>query len=75
MSKLGVGVLGCGNISKAYLTFVPLFKGIEVRAVADINPVAAEEKADEVAANQTGALHCHPYGASVAICHLRTHYC
>ena len=47
MSKLGVGVLGCGNISKAYLTLVPLFKGIEVRAVADINPVAAEEKADE----------------------------
>ena len=47
MSKLGVGVLGCGNISKAYLTLVPLFKGIEVRAVADVNSIAADEKADE----------------------------
>ncbi|MAI58647.1 MAG: oxidoreductase [Rhodobacteraceae bacterium] len=47
MSKLGIGVIGCGNISTTYLTLVPLFKGIEVRAVADINPAAAQEKADE----------------------------
>jgi len=47
MSKLGIGVIGCGNISTTYLTLVPLFKGIEVRAVADINPAAAKEKADE----------------------------
>ena len=47
MSKLGIGIIGCGNISTAYLTLAPLFKGIEVRAVADINPSAAQEKADE----------------------------
>ena len=41
MSKLGIGIIGCGNISTAYLTLAPLFKGIEVRAVADINPSAA----------------------------------
>ena len=47
MSNLGIGIIGCGNISTAYLTLAPLFKGIEVRAVADINPSAAQEKADE----------------------------
>ena len=47
MSKLGIGIIGCGNISTAYLSLVPLFKGIEVRAVADINPEAAQQKADE----------------------------
>ena len=47
MSKLGIGIIGCGNISTAYLTLVPLFKGIEVQAVADINAAAAKEKADE----------------------------
>ncbi|SLN49906.1 Inositol 2-dehydrogenase [Pseudoruegeria aquimaris] len=44
---LGVGILGCGNISAAYLRLAPLFKGIEVRAVADINPAAAEARAGE----------------------------
>ncbi|WP_417581306.1 Gfo/Idh/MocA family protein [Pelagibacterium sp.] len=48
MSKTyGVGILGAGNISAAYLKLAPLFKGIEVRAVADINPDAAKGRADE----------------------------
>ena len=33
---LGVGIIGCGNISTTYLTLAPLFKGIEIRAVADL---------------------------------------
>lgn len=45
--KLGVGIVGCGNISNTYFKFAPLFKGIEVRAGADINPAAAKAKARE----------------------------
>lgn len=48
MSKTyGVGILGAGNISAAYLKLAPLFKGIEVRAIADIVPEAAKARADE----------------------------
>lgn len=48
MSKtLGVGIIGCGNISTTYLKLVPLFKGIEIRSVADLNMAAAETRAAE----------------------------
>ncbi len=48
MSKvMGVGIIGCGNISWAYLKLSSLFKGIEVRAVADVNMAAAEARAKE----------------------------
>jgi len=48
MSKdYGVGIIGCGNISAAYLRLAPLFKGLEVRAVADINQDAAKARAEE----------------------------
>jgi predicted dehydrogenase len=48
MSKvLGVGIIGCGNISAAYLKLAPLFKSIEVRAVADLNMEAAHARAKE----------------------------
>jgi len=43
----GVGIMGAGNISGAYLRLAPLFKGLEVRAVADIIPEAAKKRADE----------------------------
>ena len=42
---LGIGIIGCGNISTAYLRLAPLFKGLEVRAVADMNPAAAQAQA------------------------------
>ncbi|WP_417249109.1 Gfo/Idh/MocA family protein [Celeribacter sp.] len=45
MEKLGVGIIGCGNISKAYLDLAPNFKALEVRAVADINMDAAKARA------------------------------
>ncbi len=45
--KLGVGIVGCGNISTTYFSLSPLFKGIEVRSCADINPAAAKAKAKE----------------------------
>lgn len=44
---LGVGIIGCGNISTTYLRLAPLFKGIEVRAVADLDAAAAKARADE----------------------------
>jgi predicted dehydrogenase len=48
MSKvMGVGIIGCGNISWAYLKLANLFKGIEVRAVADMNMGAAQARAKE----------------------------
>jgi len=43
----GVGIMGAGNISAAYLRLAPLFKGLEVRAVADIIPEAAQKRATE----------------------------
>jgi predicted dehydrogenase len=45
--KLGIGVIGCGNISNAYFSFAPLFRGIEMRACADINMDAAKARAKE----------------------------
>ncbi len=45
--KLGVGIIGCGNISTTYFRLSPLFKGIEVRAGADINMDAAKARAKE----------------------------
>ncbi|MCX7670199.1 MAG: Gfo/Idh/MocA family oxidoreductase, partial [Anaerolineae bacterium] len=44
---LGVGIIGCGNISTSYLRLAPLFKGFEIRAVADANHTAAEARAKE----------------------------
>jgi predicted dehydrogenase len=47
MAKLGIGIIGCGNISTSYLRLAPLFKGLKVRAVADINPEAAKARGEE----------------------------
>ena len=47
MNVLGVGIIGCGNISAAYLRLAPLFAGLEMRAVADINMDAAHARAQE----------------------------
>uniref|UniRef100_UPI00286B3640 Gfo/Idh/MocA family protein n=1 Tax=Tabrizicola sp. TaxID=2005166 RepID=UPI00286B3640 len=47
MKTLGLGIIGCGNISTTYLRLSPLFKGLKVRAVADISMAAAEARAAE----------------------------
>lgn len=47
MTNLGLGIIGCGNISTSYLRLAPLFKGLEVRAVADMNMAAASARAAE----------------------------
>jgi predicted dehydrogenase len=43
----GVGIMGAGNISAAYLRLAPLFKNLEVRAIADVIPAAAKKRAEE----------------------------
>jgi len=44
---LGIGVIGCGNISKTYFLLAPLFRGMEMRACADMNMDAAKARARE----------------------------
>jgi predicted dehydrogenase len=45
--KLGIGIIGCGNISTAYMRHAPLFRGIEMRACADIDMRVAKARAKE----------------------------
>ncbi|MBB3590428.1 putative dehydrogenase [Rhizobium sp. BK529] len=45
--ELGVGIIGCGNISTTYFSLAPLFKGLKVLACADINAQAAKLRAEE----------------------------
>ena len=47
MDKLGIGIIGCGNISTTYFSLAPMFKGLEVRACADMNMAAAVARAEE----------------------------
>ena len=46
-TKLRIGVVGCGNISMAYLHNAPLFRGVEITACADINADSAARRAAE----------------------------
>ncbi|MEM1286251.1 MAG: Gfo/Idh/MocA family oxidoreductase [Pseudomonadota bacterium] len=46
-TTLGVGIIGCGSISATYLRLAPLFRGIAIKAVADINMAAALTRAEE----------------------------
>ncbi len=43
--EFGVGIVGCGNISGIYLQNAPRFRGLKVRAVADMRPEVAEAQA------------------------------
>lgn len=43
----GVGIIGAGNISESYLRRAPSFNGIEMRAVADLDPARAAARASE----------------------------
>lgn len=62
IDKLRIGVMGCGNISATYFKFVPLFKGIEIAACADLNPEMARARAGEygVKAMKPAALLASP---------------
>jgi predicted dehydrogenase len=47
VTPIGIGIIGAGNISGAYLTAAKLFPILDVRAIADMNPDAAEKRAAE----------------------------
>ena len=47
MTKIGVGVIGCGVISRAYMTAMQRFPNIELRAVADMRTAPAEARGKE----------------------------
>jgi predicted dehydrogenase len=44
MTTVGIGIIGCGVISTRYLRNAPLFREIEVRAVTDLDPAAAQRQ-------------------------------
>ncbi|MFD2052136.1 Gfo/Idh/MocA family protein [Mesorhizobium calcicola] len=47
MEKLGVGIIGCGNIAMTYMRNAALFAGVELKACADISADAAALRARE----------------------------
>ncbi len=47
MKKVGVGVIGCGVISSAYLKATKDFPILQIRGLADLVPAAAEARARE----------------------------
>ncbi len=47
MTRLGIGIVGCGNISMTYLRNAALFPGVELRACADLSADLAAARAAE----------------------------
>jgi predicted dehydrogenase len=47
MRAVGIGVIGCGNISSAYLTAARKFPILNLVALSDANPATAEVRAAE----------------------------
>ncbi len=47
MTKMKLGIIGCGNISPAYLTYLAQSDVIEIHALADLMPEKAKERAEE----------------------------
>jgi predicted dehydrogenase len=45
MGKLGVGIVGCGNISTIYMHNMPKFRDLNLVACADLRPEAAQAQA------------------------------
>ena len=45
MNKVGIGIIGCGNISDAYLKAAVGFPLLDIRGLADIRPDAAQSAA------------------------------
>jgi hypothetical protein len=62
MRRIGVGIIGCGNISGAYLTAARRFPILDVRALADLDMNAARARGEEfgVPAVEVAALLADP---------------
>jgi predicted dehydrogenase len=52
--QAAIGIIGCGNISEAYLRLAPLFANLKVAAVADIVPAAAKARAEQFGVRALG---------------------
>ena len=52
--RLGIGLIGCGNISTAYLKAAREFEVLDIRGLADMRPEAAEARAAEFGLKATG---------------------
>ncbi|MGO4566694.1 Gfo/Idh/MocA family protein [Rhizobium sp. 2YAF20] len=61
-TRLGVGIIGCGNISMTYLRNAALFRGLELRACADISSDMSALRAKEygIRAMEVDALLADP---------------
>ncbi len=46
-NKVGIGIVGCGTISPAYLKAIKLFPILDICALADANPATAQARAAE----------------------------
>jgi predicted dehydrogenase len=53
MRELGVGIVGCGVISSVYMLNMPMFRGIELRACADLRTDAAAAQATKFGIEST----------------------
>ncbi|WP_337267147.1 Gfo/Idh/MocA family protein [Oryzifoliimicrobium ureilyticus] len=47
MNKVGIGIIGCGNISGAYLKAMASFPILDIRGIADVNEEIARARATE----------------------------
>ncbi|MET0427267.1 MAG: Gfo/Idh/MocA family oxidoreductase [Microvirga sp.] len=47
MDRVGIGIIGCGNISEAYLKAASFFPILDIRGVADVRQEAAEARASQ----------------------------
>ncbi|WP_213958345.1 Gfo/Idh/MocA family oxidoreductase [Variovorax sp. dw_954] len=47
MSKVGIGIIGCGNISEVYLKAASSFPILDIRGLADLIPQAAQARATQ----------------------------
>jgi predicted dehydrogenase len=47
MERVGIGIIGCGFISGAYLKAASAFPILDIRALADLDPSAAEARGQE----------------------------
>lgn len=47
MKRLGIGIVGCGNIATIYMRNAALFPGLALRACADLRPEQAARRAAE----------------------------
>ncbi|MES2310369.1 MAG: Gfo/Idh/MocA family oxidoreductase, partial [Verrucomicrobiota bacterium] len=55
-SPVGIGILGCGNISGIYLKNLPQFPWIKILQIADLNQELAQKNAEEHSIPKFGTL-------------------